>query len=602
MEKLNDVHYQFADFFEDKELQPFAYLVSKRLQEGHICIDLDEKELAKDYEALPEYFKAEFSELSPAKLIGKNEWVSTNDKVKKPFIVSNNKLYLYRYYNYETQIINSLKCFLETEKSLYADRLEKLKSLKTFITSDLQADLENKDLPEDEMVDWQLAASITGYLNNFTIVTGGPGTGKTTTVAKILALIYEAEPAARVIFAAPTGKAAQRVIESLKSNDKVPDSLKEKFGKLDPKTIHGLLGFIPDSPYFWHNSRNYLDFDVIIIDEASMIDVAMFSKLLSAVNPKCRLIVLGDKNQLASVEAGSLFGDLCNSLTKLNQMSKEQLNLINDFIVDATAKIPLAYAANTNELLFNHVVELKFSHRFDSKGGIGLFSKAIIAGDAELVKKFITENNHEAVKFDQDYKIDVFQNFAEGYKNYISEQDTKQALKNMNQLRVLCAVKQGNNGIHKVNGRIENYLKRKGYINSYSEIYSNRPVMNTRNHHDIKLFNGDVGTLRKDDNGIYRAYFLDKDNEVRSFIPGLLPGLETVFAMTIHKSQGSEYNKVLVILPDNKDNPLLTRELLYTAITRAKDEVVIQGTLEVILETIKKEVKRASGITKRINQ
>lgn len=126
--------------------------------------------------------------------------------------------------------------------------------------------------------------------------------------------------------------------------------------------------------------------------------------------------------------------------------------------------------------------------------------------------------------------------------------------------------------------------------------------MITRNYNDIELYNGDMGVIRKDDNDNYRAYFLDKENEVRSFVPGLLPDVETVFAMTIHKSQGSEYNKVLVILPDNKDNPLLTRELLYTAITRAKDEVIIQGTLEVILETISKEVKRASGITKRLNQ
>lgn len=603
MEKLNDVHYQFADFFEDKDLKPFAYLVSKRLQDGHICIELDEKELAKDYEALPEYFKSEISELSIAKLNTKKEWVSINEQDKKPFIIFNGKLYLYRYFNYETQIISSLKCFLENEKSVREERIKKLSSLNSFVKSELQADLKDKNIPADELIDWQLAASITGFLNNFTIITGGPGTGKTTTVAKILSIIYEAEPEARVIFAAPTGKAAQRVLESLKSNAKVPPALKDKFSKLDSKTIHRLLGFIPGSPYFRHNSENNLDYDVIIVDEASMIDVAMFSKLISAVNPKCRLIMLGDKNQLASVEAGSLLGDMCNSLSNLNRMSKSQLDLINDLIADDSAKIPSDYAvADTKELLFDHVVELKFSHRFDSTGGIGLLSKAIISGDAKLVEKFIRENDQATVKFDQEFKTDVFQDFVEGYNNYIEEKDNKSALIKMNQLRVLCAVKEGNHGIHKVNDRIEKYLKRKGYINAYTDIYSNRPLMITRNYNDIELYNGDVGMIRKDDNDNYRAYFLDKENEVRSFVPGLLPDVETVFAMTIHKSQGSEYNKVLVILPDNKDNPLLTRELLYTAITRAKDEVIIQGALDVILETIGKEVKRASGITNRLNQ
>lgn len=603
MEKLRDVHYQFADFFEDKDLKPFAYLVSKRLQEGHICIELDEKELAKEYEDLPDYFKSEISNLSISKLNTKKEWVSINENDKKPFIIFNGKLYLYRYFNYETQIISALKCFLENEKSVRDERIKKLSRLNSFVKSELQADLKNKNIPTDELVDWQLAASITGFLNNFTIITGGPGTGKTTTVAKILSLIYEAEPEARVIFAAPTGKAAQRVLESLKSNTKVPAALKDKFSKLDSKTIHRLLGFIPDSPYFRHNSGNYLDYDVIIVDEASMIDVAMFSKLISAVNPKCRLIMLGDKNQLASVEAGSLLGDMCNSLSNLNRMSKRQVDLINDLIVDDSAKIPSDYAvADTKELLFDHVVELKFSHRFDSIGGIGLLSKAIISGDVKLVEKFIRENDHATVKFDQEFKTDVFQNFVEDYKNYIEEKDNKSALIKMNQLRVLCAVKDGNHGLHKVNDRIEKYLKRKEYINAYTDIYSNRSLMITRNYNDIELYNGDVGMIRKDDNDNYRAYFLDKENEVRSFVPGLLPDVETVFAMTIHKSQGSEYNKVLVILPDNKDNPLLTRELLYTAITRAKDEVIIQGTLEVILETISKEVKRASGITKRLNQ
>ena len=603
MEKPNDVHYQFADFFDDKELQPFAWLVSKRLQEGHICIDLEKTELAKDYESLPDYFKSSLTELSPDQLSEKEAWVSKIESIKKPFIISNNKLYLYRYYNYESQIIDALKRFLAAEKEGTADRIEKLNAIKDFVKSDLQADLKENAIDKDEQIDWQLSASITAYLNNFTIITGGPGTGKTTTVAKILALLYKTEPEARVIFAAPTGKAAQRVLESLKSTNQVPQEIKLKFNTLESKTIHRLLGFIPGSPYFRHNSENYLAYDVIIVDEASMIDVALFAKLISAVNPKSRLILLGDKNQLASVEAGSLLGDMCNSLEHLNRMSKERLGLINELIAEDIAKIPETYGlATTTDLLFDHVVELKFSHRFDSSGGIGLISKAIISGDAEQLEKLVTANNNPGVKFDQAYKTEVFEGFVDGYKHYINETNHRLALNKMNQLRVLGVTKEGPKGLHQANKRTETYLKRQGCLNAYTDIYSNKPVMITKNYNDIALFNGEVGLIRKDDQQAYRVYFPDKENEVRTFIPGLLPDLETVFAMSIHKSQGSEFNKILILLPDDKDNPLLTRELLYTAITRAKEEVIVQGSLEVILETIKKKVKRASGITNRLKQ
>jgi exodeoxyribonuclease V alpha subunit len=191
--------------------------------------------------------------------------------------------------------------------------------------------------------------------------------------------------------------------------------------------------------------------------------------------------------------------------------------------------------------------------------------------------------------------------FIADYEEIIKETDIKKALEMATKLRVLCAIKDGEKGLKKINQRIEKYLYKKGLITSTADIYSNKLVIVTKNYYDLELFNGDVGIIRRDENKQHRVYFLDKKNELRSVVPGLIPEMETVFAMTIHKSQGSEYDKVLIILPDNADNPLITRELLYTAITRAKSKVIIQGTTEVILTAVQKQIKRTSGIFNRIN-
>jgi exodeoxyribonuclease V alpha subunit len=422
-------------------------------------------------------------------------------------------------------------------------------------------------------------------------------------VAKILAILFTINPSLKVALAAPTGKAAVRMAESLKkASSGLPASISKKFEEIVPGTLHRLLRYVPNSPYFKHNAENPVNFDVVIIDESSMIDVALFSKLLQATGNNTRLILLGDKDQLASVEAGSLFGDLCNAQTSFT-ISRERAGFINNFINDKSKQITDDFISDSNShLLAQHIVELKKSHRFSSEKGIGKFSKAIINNNSEELLDFVNASEDEQVLIDTTYDETIFETFIKGYTEYIKTQDIKTAIKQLNEIRVLCAIREGEQGLYTINRKIEKYLQQKKLIKPTTEFYEHRPIIVTKNYYDLGLFNGDVGIIRYDENKVLKAWFEDSAGELKSVLPGFISQAETVFAMTIHKSQGSEYNHVLVVLPDAPELPLLTAELLYTGVTRAKTKVVLQATEEVIIETAKRRVKRASGIMERFGE
>jgi exodeoxyribonuclease V alpha subunit len=588
MQTFNDVHRQFAELFDTENLKPYAYLVSKKLSEGHICVKIDEMEFTD----LPDaYSRFDIDK----NILIKEPFVAAANEQIQPFILHNDRLYLQRYFNYETIILNRIYHFLETEKSLKNERIHLLKNYRDFIAGLFENKNENSNITA-----WQTVAGISAAVNNFTIITGGPGTGKTTTVAKILTILFKLNPDIKIALAAPTGKAASRMADSLKNSKfNVEKALLQKFQFLEPFTIQRLLGFISDSPYFKHNASNPLNYDVVIIDESSMMDVALFAKLMDAIGSKTKLILLGDKDQLASVEAGSLFGDLCQSQQMLNLFSSEKASFINSFISESENKISLENInEKTNHPLFEHVIELRKSHRYSDQKGIGKFSKAVINNDREAIQNFF-RNNDEQVFIDTDYAENIFKEFVTGYEEFILEKDIKKALQKLNKLRFLCAVREGEHGVRSINLKIEKYLQEKRLINLSTIFYKNRPIIITKNHYDLNLFNGDVGIIRADENGELKAWFENNENDLKSFSPAYLSSCETVFAMTIHKSQGSEFNEVMVILPDSHDIPILTRELLYTAVTRAKSKVFIQATEEVILQSAEKFVKRSSGIKDR---
>ena len=575
---INDVHQQFAEYFDIPVLKPYAYLLSKKISEGHICLHLDD--LQGQSEELPAYCANMVPGTAPLETV---TLVAKDGKDDQPFVLFQDRLYLQRYFRYETTFLRRIYRFLETEKVLEEERLAQLEE---------HADLIKAQFPSagNTAADWQLAAAITGVLNNFTIITGGPGTGKTTTVAKILNILYGIDPALKVVLAAPTGKAAARLAESLRNFKN------EKFQSLSPGTIHRLLKSKRDSPYFHHNASNPLNYDVVIVDECSMIDVALFAKLLDAIGPETRLILLGDKDQLASVEAGSFFGDLCQAQGAINLFSPRRVKVMNKFGANLT---PAHESTDGQHPLFQHLVELRTSHRFSDDKGIGKFSKAIIRNNKQAILEFLQENADEQVVIDQVYSKELFEQFIAGYEAFIKEPDTLSALKKMNALRVLCAVRQGEQGLYAVNKAIEKYLHDKKLIRANVEFYENRPIILTRNYYEHNLFNGDTGIIRPDANGILMAWFEDGQGELKAVLPGYLTDAETVFAMTIHKSQGSEFNEVLVVLPQTTEVAILTRELLYTAVTRARSKVYVQASEALLLLAAQRFVERASGIATR---
>lgn len=594
MKTIDDVHQQFAAFFNNDSLSPFAYLLSKKLQEGHICIHKNDPVLNSN--EIP--YQPPFD---PACLDSIDQLVGGSKDIR-PFILHKDQLYLQRYFNYESNILMKMGALIKSETTLQAERKFELKKIAGLVAS-LQANYPINSTMDAEPIDWQLTAAILGALHNFFIITGGPGTGKTTTVAKILSLLLSIQPSLKIALAAPTGKAAMRLAESLKQTRlPVSQQIMDRFKQLQPNTIHRLLNPIADSIYFKHDQTNPLAYDVVIVDEASMIDVALFAKLIDAIGSNTRLILLGDKNQLASVEAGSMFGDLCKAQDSLNRLNRESADFVNQFITDQDRKITDTYLNPSKHPLSEHVIELQRSHRFTSTGGIGKFSNAIITNDQEVLKQFVSSNNEPAVVIDTNRDNILFESFINGYREYLLEPDITIALHKLNQIRVLCAVREGSQGIHAINRAIESFLTNQNLIDPKDEFYENRPIIVTRNFNDLALYNGDIGIIRKDGNGNMRAWFEDSDKNLRSVMPGYITGAETVFAMTIHKSQGSEYNRVLVVLPASSGSQLLTRELLYTAVTRAKEKVIVQSTENILLETAKGSVKRASGIIHRFEE
>lgn len=594
MNITDDIHRQFAEFFEEPAIWPYAYLLSQKLTEGNICISVDD--VPENLNSTP-YSKS----ITAKELISLKHLVSTQDVLTTPFILHNERLYFQRYFKYETSIIHNLNDLIAAEKTVLANRMSQLESQRTLIQS-LKTDYKLDNLTTKEKVDWQLVAVTQALLNNFTIITGGPGTGKTTTLAKLLIVLYALEPNAKVALAAPTGKASMRMLESLKSSTlNFTEETKAKIGQLVPSTIHSLLGYKRESVNFKHNAENPLPYNWVVVDEASMIDVPMFSKLLAAIGDNTRIILLGDKDQLASVEAGSLLGDLCQTLPSLNQFSDETAQWINTFITDDDRKIYAEFISDTKQLLAGHIIELKYSHRFNSQGAIGKVSRAVIEGKVEEVKALIQNAQGTNVIVDQKNDPALLENFVAGYEAYINEHDKAEALKKLNQLRVLVAVRQGPRGLYAINKAIELHLRKKALIKPDDEFYENRPIMITRNMYDLGLLNGDTGIMRKDASGNMKVWFEDGQGGIKSVLPAYLNYSETAFAMTIHKSQGSEFDHVMVILPEGTSNALLTRELLYTGITRAKSSITIQGEMATIEHAVNSCVKRISGITGRID-
>ncbi len=580
----HSIHEIFADYFDDSALKKAAYLVSKKLEEGHICLDIAN---------LNDEEKIDFEKL-------KNSHLVTSDPENniQPFVLFNNKFYLQRYFYYESKILEKIKKLsVDNKKKEYQN---KLLNIKDHVLNIFKDNIENQKIP------WQLIASLGAIINNFMIITGGPGTGKTTTIAKFLAILYKLDPELTVAITAPTGKAAARMNESLlnagEKDKNIPEEIKEKLNKISASTIHRLLGGNYQGTHFSYNENNKLKHDVIIVDESSMIDATMMAKLLGAVKDDAKLILLGDKNQLASVEAGSIFGDLCNTPEKTNLLSSSDIDFFDNFINNK--KLNSEHIPAKDNILTGKIIELQHSYRFNENEDIGKFSSLVINGNTNtdlLIKPFKDcEGKTQCVKISGNYKDKEFYNLLKYYEEYAKEEDIEKAFEKLKKIMILCAVREGEYGFKAYNNIVEEYLKTKGLIFPGKSFYDKQPVMITSNDYSLGVFNGDNGIIRENKKtGQKRIYFQDEDG-IKDFPVVNINSFQTAYAMTIHKSQGSEYDNVLIIIPDDENHKILSRELLYTAVTRARKNVLILGNDNVIIESVKRKINRISGIRERI--
>ncbi|MCO6460356.1 MAG: exodeoxyribonuclease V subunit alpha [Saprospiraceae bacterium] len=573
----------FADYFCKDNLNPWLVELFASVEAGNVCLDVPSVIEANDSTELPGQY-----------ILTNHELVGSPSEIK-PFIYSNNKLYFQRYFHYEKSLADKISALCH-EKNI-ALQSGKLLQLKDFVQYQLFPESDGLD-----ETDWQQIACLNSFLHNFSIISGGPGTGKTTTITKLLLLFLKDNPESTIKLCAPTGKAAARMQESISraaaamKERGIDGQLLDTLGNLQSTTIHSLLGYVHNSIYFKHDADNYIQADVILVDECSMIDITLFYKLFQAIDPeKTVVILLGDKNQLASVNAGSIFRDICEDTAGMNAFSKERIQFLNQFIPMEKNQIPIQnHIKEENHPLFQHLIELKKSFRFSDNDGIGILSKAVLQNDVSVLDEFFN-NRYENVKI---YHFNEYKDRIDHAVNllfsdnggYVGLHDVNDILLKLNNSTVLCATNEGKYGVTAIN---KHFLQK---YNIGDNIFGNyQLIMVTQNQPEQDIYNGDIGVVLENNNKP-EVYF-DKGNKgFLKLSPAQINSFTPSFAMTIHKSQGSEYNEVLILLPDNKDNLLLTRELLYTAITRAKKKVSILGSKDIITTICNQTVRRVSGL------
>jgi len=584
-------------------------LCSAYLGAGHICIDL-----ATVWQSPPEGM--ELDELRDllrlSGVTSVNEWrdalakstlVTLADNLtERPMVLSGTRLYLYRYYQYEQQVLNYLKGQFNVTPF------------------DVDAHLIAQLFPDmNDSVDWQKVAVANSASLPFSVISGGPGTGKTTTVTKLLALLVAQafhhssgkRQALRIELAAPTGKAAARLTESIskaKADLPLSDDIKQAIPE-QASTLHRLLGSDFGRSRFKHNKENPLHLDVLLVDEVSMVDLPMMAKLIDAMPSHARLILLGDKDQLASVEAGSVLGDLSFGI--------EQAYFQPDWaerLAKLTSENLQPFANASAPPISRALTLLRTSYRFAADSGIGQLATAMNAGDAQGVLRCLESGKddvHWQIPEEGQTKADIV-TLAKGYDEYWdavrdvvhntmnsgvahNSQAIAQLYVVFSRYQILTAVRQGEFGVEKINAQLEQYFYQRGRVKDPHVWYPGKAVMLTRNDAALGLFNGDIGLCMPDESQRLRVWFIQPDGSFTGLLPSRLSEFEVVFAMTVHKSQGSEFERVDLLLPMTP-SPVLTRELLYTGITRAKKDVTLWGSSSLIRTASSTKIQRYSGL------
>ena len=610
----------------------------------------------------------------------------------KPLIFDNGRLYLQRYHQFETSVATALirlsgsvsEHLTEDTSHQEQPQTAKLRSLldqlfpatvlapqaltRNALTTNVLTKSEGTQ--STAPIDWQKVATATALGKKLAVITGGPGTGKTTTVTKLL-LLLQMESQQEIRLVAPTGKAAARLSESIKASkarlakelsahadvvDEARNRNNQDFltalGRIpeEASTLHRLLGVIPNSPHFRHHQGNPLRLDLLIVDEASMVDLPMMYKLLSALPEHASLILLGDQDQLASVEAGAVLADICaglkipvdpNNLAQNNiasnsqalwqmRYSKEQAERLS-----ALTGFELTPFINDSPKLGDSLCMLMHSHRFKGDAGIGQLASAVNRADLQGILQVWQQGpaelnwlEHSMVVSQTQAKVSEPANnvglnllldqacqqygvYLRALNNHASNSDlgtrpsTADIIESFNQYRILCAMRSGDYGIEGINQYVTQALANAKLIKPLQEFYLGRPIIIQSNDYNLGLFNGDIGLILQDEDKPERlmAHFIKADGSLLKVLPARLPSHETCYAMTVHKSQGSEFSRVALVLPPSPSLAqwqLLTKELVYTAITRAKVHFTCLGTQHVFERASSQATQRASGLADRL--
>ena len=597
---FNEIDFAFADYIfsvedtDSQELYLAALCVSYSAALQHSALSL----LEANGKKLNEFCR----ERKPVDIIldfsGYKEWPQKYSKTvgldgeQKPLILDPEQgiLYLNKYFYAEKKVSEFIKD-MAGKIDVSDEVLSKLNEL----------------FQNDQSPDWQKVSAFTALRSRFCVISGGPGTGKTTTVAKILALLLEQNSDLKIDLLAPTGKAADRLGEAIMNvtaelveNKIISPELAAGIPQ-NASTLHRYLGTKPGSKEFVHNEKKHTNSDVVLVDESSMVSLPLFHSLLKALKEDCRLILLGDKDQLTAVETGNVLGEMTSS-ENLNTFSQEFCEAYS-----SASGADFNYVSSESNILQDLVLKLEYSYRFGAESPVGRLAELINEPPADLstghFKKLFSESHsdEEFVSFSElpesfDHNslsvLSSLTAFFESYKNSLKSENIEEIIEALSQLRILTATRVGTYGSETLNREIS----RAFFNHDDNDLYNGRCIMVMTNDHGLQLYNGDVGVIFSKD-GIPAAYFPGKDGSLRSFSPSVLPDFETAFAMTIHKSQGSEYNQIIMVLPESD---LITRQLVYTGITRARKSVELISEMKTLLKAAKNSTQRFSGLRKRL--
>ncbi len=596
---LRPLDVQFAQMVASEQqpaLMLAAALVSRDAGEGHVCLPLEQLH--------PEaFFAGRHPELAQAlwQAAGAPEdWSAclraqhavSDGQSATPLVLYQHRLYLHRMWQSEGEVAQ----FVQRQQPAVAlDEGQMRQTLDRYFGRQ----------PDD----WQKIAAAVALTCQVSVISGGPGTGKTTTVAKLLASLIELSASTpRIELAAPTGKAAARLTESLGKTLQelqLDEAIQRRFPG-EATTLHRLLGALPGSQRMRYHRGNPLHLDVLVVDEASMVDLPMLANLIAALPPQARVIFLGDRDQLASVEAGAVLGDICRC-AELGYSPERAAQLTRLTGCEVAGREDSGASAVRDTICL-----LRKSYRFTESSGIGQLALAVNAGEVKRVDQVFqgafSDIRHHALSSTEDYQL-LLNDCVAGYRGYLkllaSGAAAAEVLAEFGRFQLLCALREGPFGVAGLNERIEQSLRQVGLIRRNVAVngkwFAGRPVMIARNDRALGLFNGDIGIAMPDSEQQLKVYFPLPDGTIKAVQPSRLPPHDSAWAMTVHKSQGSEFEHTLMVLP-NQMMPVLTRELVYTAITRAKRQLTLYADKTVFNSAVKMRTQRRSGLVDRLTK